>query len=106
MIDVDADPLAKKLLDIEVLNHQAVLLLNANGYNGDALLTHAPKVEMSLIRTAVPTPLSRDRQDLLAKAATAGSRFHATGGEFLNSDDFFIAEERKNRTEVEALKDK
>ena len=41
VIDVDADPLAKKLLDIEVLNHQAVLLLNANGYNGDALLTHA-----------------------------------------------------------------
>ena len=46
VIDVDADPLAKKLLDIEFMNHQDVLLLKVNGYNGDALLAHAPKVEI------------------------------------------------------------
>lgn len=100
VIDVDADPLAEKLLDIEFMNHQAVLLMNDNGYNGDALLTHTPKVETLLINTDITEPLSRDRQDLLAKAATVGGQFHATGGEFLNSDDFLIVEERKNRTEV------
>ena len=47
----------------------------------------------------VTAPQSRQRQDLLAKASTAGSRFYATGGEMLNSDDFFIAEERKARKE-------
>ena len=89
------------------MNSQAVLLLKANGYNGDVLKIEAPTVDLSITKTAVTEPQSRERQDLLAKAATAGSRFHATGGEFLNSDDFFIAQERKTRTlKVKNLKAK
>ena len=45
--------------------------------------------------SCVTAPPSRERQDLIAKASTADSRFHATGGEFPNSDDFFIAEQSK-----------
>jgi len=41
---------------------------------------------------------SHGRQDIVAKTATAGSRFYTTGGEMLNSDDYFIAEERKQRS--------
>ena len=38
-----------------------------------------------------------ERQDLLMNASSAEIRFHATGGEFLNSDDYFISQERKQR---------
>ena len=52
-------------------------------------------------------PHSSERKDLLAKASTVGSCFHATGGEFLNSDELFIAEERKKRNgELKILKTK
>ena len=55
----------------------------------------------------VTAPQSRARQDLLAKASTAGSRFYASGGEMLNSDDFFIAHERKERSEeAQRMKDR
>ena len=52
VIDIDNDLLAKKLLDIKFMNHQTMLLLKANEYNGDALLIHVTKVETSLIKTA------------------------------------------------------
>ena len=49
-------------------------------------------------------PHSHERQDLLANASIIGSHFHATGGEFLNSDDFFIAEERTTQWGIEDIK--
>ena len=96
-INVDADPLSDKLLKIEEMNKEATSLLNRHGLDGDILKISAPRVDKSKAAIGVTAPKSRARQDLLAKAATAGSRFYATGGEMLNSDDFFIAEERKQR---------
>ena len=67
----------------------------------------APRLDKSKINVAVTAPRSRVRQDLLAKATTVGSRFYATGGEMLNSDDFFIAQERKQcRAQVNELETK
>ena len=78
-----------------------------NGYNGSALKKIAPRLDLCKIKTCVTAPHSRERQDLLAKASTAGSRFHATGGKFLNSDNFFIAEESKQHNgELNILKTK
>ena len=78
-----------------------------NGYNGSALRNISPRLDLCKIKTCVTDPHSRERQDILAKASTAGSRFHATGGEFLNSDDFSIAEEIKQRNgELKVLKNK
>ena len=78
-----------------------------NGYNGSALRNISPRLDLCKIKTCVTDPHSRERQDILAKASTAGSRFHATGGEFLNSDYFFIAEESKQRNrELNILKPK
>ena len=59
------------------------------------------------IKTCVNAPHSRERKNLLDKASTEGRGFHATGGEFTNSDNFFIAEERKQRNgELKILKTK
>ena len=98
VIDVDADPLSVKLLQIEDMNKRSTDLLNLHGLDGDILKTSAPRLDKSKTSVSVTAPRSRARQDLLAKASTAGSRFYATGGEMLNSDDYFIAEERKQRT--------
>ena len=107
-INVDADPLTNKLLEIEDLNKNATELLMAHGLNGKVLRRSAPRNLISASKTKVTAPQSRERQDLLMHATTAGSRFHATGGEFLNSDDFFISQERKKRqskvNELEQLK--
>ena len=104
-IDIDADPLAQKLAAIESLNKTATDLLIMHGYDAGVFKKKAPRSEASTRQTAVTSPLSRERQDLLMDATTAGSRFHATGGEYLNSDDYFISQERKQRhTKIEELK--
>ena len=92
---MDADPLSDKLLKIEDMNKEATALLNRHGLDGDVLKICAPRLDTSKTDIGVTAPKSRARQDLLAKAATAGTRFYNTGDEMLNSDDFFIAEERK-----------
>ena len=44
---------------------------------------------------AVSLPHTRERQDLLSKCSTAGSRFRATHGDSLNCDDFFTSEQQE-----------
>ena len=92
-IDVDADPVGVKLQEIEDINSRAVGTLDAHGFNGSALKISAPRQDKSKTNISVTAPQSRERQNLLSKASTAASCFYATGGEILNSDDFFIAEE-------------
>ena len=99
-IDVDADPIGVKLQEIEDINLRSTGVLTAHGFNGSALQISAPRRDKSKTSISVTAPHSRERQDLLTKASTAGRRFYATGGEMLNSDDFFIAEERKERTDL------
>jgi hypothetical protein len=94
-IDVDADPLTTKLLQIETLNKAACQVLKDHGCNTEPFRKDAPRAKIAAV--AVTVPHTKERQDLLMAAATAGRRFHATGGEQLNSDDWFIGQERKNR---------
>ena len=94
-IDVDTGPLFTKLLQIEGTNKRATELLRLNAYNKIALKKLASRLDLCKMKTCETDPHSHERQDLLAKASTIGSCFHAAGGEFLKSNDFFIAEERK-----------
>jgi hypothetical protein len=89
VIDVDADPMTTMAL--EQANHRACDDLSAEGCDGDQLRSSAPRV---LAKAAVTEPYSRERQDALEKASTAGKHFHTTGGEILNTDDYFISQER------------
>jgi hypothetical protein len=94
VVDVDADPMTSLLLTLEHANHLACDHLCAQGCDGDQLRSSAPRV---LAKAAVTEHYSRERQDALMAANTAGKHYHATGGYHLNSDDYFIAQERMDQ---------
>ena len=64
-IDIDADPLSTKLLQIENQNKRATELLQLNGYNRSALMKLAPRLDLCKIKTCVTDPNSREIQYLL-----------------------------------------
>ena len=77
------------------MNKRATELIQLNGYNGSALKKLAPRLDLCKIKTCVTAPHSHEIQDLLAKASTLDGCLHTTGGQFLNSEKFFVTEERK-----------
>ena len=96
-IDIDADPATMELLAVEKANKNAVLFLDSMGYNGSVFSCKAPKAKSNQI--VVTSRGSREMQDLLASATSAGPRFIATGGAPLNSSDMIISHERTVRTD-------
>jgi hypothetical protein len=61
--------------------------LKQNGYDGDLLRRTLPRKNMDQRRQALSMPHTKERQDLLAKAKTAGAIFLATGGIDICGDD-------------------
>ena len=53
VIDVDEDPLSKKLLQTENQNKRATEMLQLNVYNRSALKKLAPRIELCKIKTCV-----------------------------------------------------
>ena len=86
-IDVDADPLTKTPLSMERSNMGAVDFLNEMGYDGEKFRKRAPTINIAKLNTCVTLPQTRERQDALLKASTAGNRFCATGGGHIGLDD-------------------
>ena len=97
-IDLDADPQSTILIEFEKENKEAVAKINQLGGDGKHLSIEAPKLSAHRKKIAVTVPNTRERQDAIGRASTAGSLFYANAGEVINSDDFFIATERKKRS--------
>jgi hypothetical protein len=72
-------------------------LLSASGFDGDKLRAKAPEVTQKRSLTEKHT---KERQEALLKARTAGQHFHATGGDTLNGNDFFYARKRQENQET------
>ena len=77
-----------KLKDIEKWNHYYCDFLTANGYAGFQLKTYAPVRKTT---PAVTVPNTKERIKAIRNAKSSGQMFYATGGQHLNSDDFFKA---------------
>ena len=88
VINLEADPEAAKLQMWEDMNKSCCNFLNSLGCHGDHFLAECPKYFQK--KTPITVPHSKERITELMKASTAGSHFHATGGEVLNSYEFFI----------------
>jgi hypothetical protein len=97
-IDLDADPQSTILIEFEKENKEAVARINQLGGDGKHLSIEAPKLSAHRKKIAVTVPNTRERQDAIGRASTAGSLFYANAGEVINSNDFFIATERKQRS--------
>ena len=99
--DVDANPKAERMLQIEQHNTTCCDILLGEGYDGDRLwkvfLPNNIGGKKPIL--SITKPLSEEHLDLLRKASTAGKHFHATGGMHLNSEAFFIAKAKETRDE-------
>ena len=97
-IDLDADPSSISLILYEEQSATAAAALNAQGFNGDVFLEYAPRVSANR-KIAVTCPNTRARQDAMTGAKYYSETFVVTGGDALNSNDYFIAQERLCRQE-------
>jgi hypothetical protein len=87
---VDADPMSQLYIQLETHNGLCCDLLSSLGFDGDAFRVNAPSRLVSS-EPAVTVAHSRERQLAILSAKTAGDHFFATGGDAINSDDYFMA---------------
>ena len=107
VIYVDADPHSELLLQMEVHNKLSCDLLSSRGFGGNQLRAKAPSINpAAMSAVAVTTQNIRERQDLVMKASTAGKHFVATGGDHINSDEFFISHARADQTDTICKREK
>ena len=92
-INVDADPLTENLRKIKIENIDCIEFLNEVGFDGSQLFHHLPVLDLTKEGNwiAVTFPLSRARQDALAKANTAGKRHAVAAGSPLNNNYHLIS---------------
>jgi len=88
---------AERLKQIETLNHFHCDLLAASGFLAEPLRKYAPRSRKKL--PAVTVPKSKERIMAIKNAKRTGQMFYATGGQHLNSDEFFQAREHASRLE-------
>ena len=86
---------AARLKEIQTLNEFHCTFLTANGFLGEALKKAAPRIRKK--QPAITVPQSKARIVAIKDAKAAGQMFFATGGQHLNSDEFFQAREHAKR---------
>ena len=96
-IDETADPNTFEMLALEEENKAAVATLNSFGLDGSVCERKTPRLKENNIPVTVAG--SRERQNLIVGAHTAGRRFLLTKGEAVNSDDTFIGLQRRRNEE-------
>lgn len=84
------DQIVETMREYEVRNHKAVAALNEMGLNGDVFKAFAPETEQRLLRETREGTDDRIRR-LAVNLNSHSERFIKTGGQPLNSDDFFRA---------------
>jgi len=82
---------AQRLKEIQARNTFHCNFLTTNGFMGDALKKAAPRMRKK--PPAVTVPQTQERTLAIKNAKAAGQMFFATGGQHLNSDEFFQARE-------------
>ena len=106
--DTNEDPEAAYLKSIVETNHLCCDILVSGGYGGDLLrVTPSITPRNDQRKAKITQPHTKERQDVLTNSKSQGEKFLRTGGVMLNSDDYFIAEERvKMNTEIKCLEEK
>jgi hypothetical protein len=87
-IDTESDPETPNLLGLKECNHFVCDFLSTVGYDGSQLQIDAPRKKKA---TPLTQSYTKERQEAILQAQTAGQLFHATGGTMLNLEDIFRA---------------
>ena len=95
---------AMHLKEIAQANKFHCEVLTANGYLGASLFKQAPRMKKKL--PAVTIPQTKERIKAIRNAKASGQLFHATGGQHLNSDEFFKARAMVEREEAVVKEEK
>ena len=82
------------LRELQNANDLATFLLTRGGYNGDLLKAELKATDEPRVLTR---PHTKERVELLAKATTQGTKWMATGGSHLMTEDFFISQSSTSR---------
>lgn len=105
-IDLETDPKAQLLIQLENENKVCCSMLDRKGFDGLQFRINAPNV-VKQKTLAVTRPQTKERLEAIVEAKSAGGIFHATGGEHLNSDDYFKSRALiKRRKEIEEFEKK
>ena len=97
VIDIEADPVAVRLIALEEKNKMCCEVLQSIGCDVSFLQATAPRVTKKTVVNNTE-PLSQEYQAKLASAATAGA-FFKLGGGTLSCNEFFLGRERKRQQE-------
>jgi len=89
---------AKRLQEIGSSNRFHCEVLAGHGYFSGPLRKEAPKMRKAVPAITLPQTVARVR--MIKKAKTSGQMFYATGGQHLNSDEFFQARALADREEA------
>jgi hypothetical protein len=89
--DDTVDPKTKHLEELRVLNDTCCDVLNVAGYDGELLLVDIPRFDVTKRRKNMTKPRTKEQQDAIA---AGGSIFLRAGGQNLNDNDCFVANER------------
>ena len=87
-IDVDIDHYALLLSNLELENKLYCYILTSKGFDGDLLRLDATRFVIKK-NVAVTWPQTLEQVKAVANAKIAGQFFHVTGGNRLNSDEYF-----------------
>lgn len=85
------DDIVQLMTDFETRNHEACAKLTAMGFNGDAFKAFAPTTVQTRQLAATEEGSDERIRRLAVNLTSHGERFIKTGGQPLNSDDFFRA---------------
>lgn len=95
-IDLTKDPQAAKLDTICQRNKSACDMLNERGLNGEKLRVDLKRIS-AISTIPVTRPKTKERQEALAAATTAGEIFHHTKANHHTADDMQIGVEHRIR---------
>jgi hypothetical protein len=89
------------LRELQNANDLATFLLTRGGYNGDLLKAKLKATDEPRVLTR---PHTKERVELLAKATTHGTKWMATGGSHLMTENFFkYVEVPRRENEIKAM---
>ena len=95
VINLTTEPVSAYLMDLKEYTKICYDYLLVCGFNWYQIRNTAPK--FCAVTTDMTAPMSRERQDNIENLKGSDNLFHAAGGQHINRNEYFIANESKKK---------